>query len=138
MPESVVNNDIEARKKLSPFDMASIINEKKSFTESDVADYNSFMMNRIYSNTQDTVFFANEMNMAWQLPKELQFAFYYYGLPKKRRFGKWNKNQDDADSLELIQECFGYSRHKAKEVLPLLRPHLDSIRKELEKGGKSR
>lgn len=136
---SKLNNEVEQRKKLSPFDIASIINEKKGLLdESEMGDYSPYMLNRIMSNTQDTVFFANEMNMAWQLSKDMQFAFYYHGLPKKRRFGKWNKNSDDSDAIDLIKEYYGYSTNKAKDVLSILRPNLDSIRAELTKGGKSR
>ncbi len=133
----VINNEVEQRKKLSPFDIASMINEKKGLLgESELVDYSPYMINRILSNNQDTIFFANEMNSAWGLPKDMQFAFYYYGLPKKKRYAPWHKNQDDNDNLNLIEEYFGYSRNKAKQVLPLLHQHLDSIREELKKGGK--
>lgn len=123
--------------RLSPFDIASNINEKKGLLDVAEVGYEPFVVNRVFSNTQDSVLFANEMNAAWGLPKDMQYAFLYYGLPKKKRFGKWHKNQDDKDDLEPIQEYFGYSRHKAKMVLSLLRPHLDQIRSELQKGGRN-
>lgn len=124
--------------KLSPFDIASNINNKSSPLDVKEVGFDAFVINRVFSNTSDSVFFANEMNQCYNLPKEMQYDFYYYGLPKKQRYGKWHKNQDDKVELEVIQEYFGYTRNKAKQVLALLRPHLDSIRKELEKGGRRR
>lgn len=122
--------------KLSPFDIANNINEKKEFLDVNEVGYDSWTINKVFSNTQDSVLFANEMNSHWNLPKEMQYAFLYHGLPKKKRFGKWHKNQDDKAELEVIQEYYGYSRHKAKQVLSLLRPRLADMKQELEKGGR--
>lgn len=122
--------------KLSPFEITSHINEKKGVLDVEEVGYDAYVINRVLSNTADSVLFANEMNRYWNTPKQQQYDFYYHGLPKKKRFGKWHKNQDDKDSLELIQEYFGYSRRKAKDVLKLLQPHLTEIAQELEKGGR--
>lgn len=126
-----------ANEKSNPFDIASTINEKKGVLEAEEVGYNSYMMNKIFSNTIDTVLFANEMNMHWRTPPQQQFDFYYHGIPKKKRFGKWHKNQDDEETLALISEYYGYSKSKAKDVLTLVTPFLEDIRKELEKGGRS-
>lgn len=121
--------------KLSPFEIASVINEKKGTVDVDEVGYAPYVVNRVFSNTMDSVIFANEMNRWWRLDPQMQFDFYYHALPKRKRFGKWHKNQDDMKDLELIQAAFGYSKKKAKSVLPLLKPHLASIEKELDKGG---
>lgn len=122
--------------KLSPFDLASHLNEKKGELNVEEVGYEPYVINRVFSNTIDTVLFANELNRYWMVPKQQQFDFYYHGLPKKKRYGKWHKNQDDKASLELISEYFGYSLRKSKDALSLLRPHLDEIAQELEKGGR--
>jgi hypothetical protein len=122
---------------MSPFDIASHINEKKGVLDVEDIGYNAYVINKVLSNTGDSVLFANEMNRWWSTSNQLQFDFYYHGLPKKKRYGKWHKNQDDTESLNLIQEYYGYSRKRAKDVLTLLRPYLDDIRKELEKGGRN-
>lgn len=122
--------------KESPFDMAKRLNEKSGHVDVQTTGYEPYMINRVMSNTSDTILFANEMNRFWQMPKQWQFDFYYFGLPKKKRFGKWNKNTDDVQALSLIEEYFGYSRSKAKDVLELLRPHLPEIAEELKKGGR--
>ncbi len=122
---------------MSPFEITSHINEKKGVLDVEEIGYNAYVINKALSNTIDSALFANEMNRYWDIPTQQQFDFYYYGLPKKKRFGKWHKNQDDVESLNLIQEYYGYSRKRAKDVLSLLRPYLDDIRKELEKGGRN-
>ena len=123
--------------KMSPFDIASHINEKKGVLDVEEVGYDAYMINRVMSNTMDSVLFANEMNRCWGIDKQWQFDFYYRGLPKKSRYGKWHKNQDDKAELDIIQEKFGYSRRKAKDVLGLLRPHLAEIADELQKGGRN-
>ena len=122
--------------KMSPFDIASHINEKKGVLDVDEVGYDTYVINRALSNVVDTVLFANEMNRCWGIPKQWQFDFYYHGIPKKKRYGKWHKNQDDKKSLEMIQEYYGCSLRKAKDMLDLLRPRLDELAKELEKGGR--
>ena len=123
--------------KLSPFDIANNINDKGDLLDVAEVGFDSYVVNKIFSNTADSIFFANEMNSNWSLPRDMQYAFYYYGLPKKKRYGKWHKNQDDKDELAVIQEYYGYSLHKAKQVLSLLRPRLADMKQELEKGGRS-
>lgn len=127
---------MSSTKKLTPFDITSNINEKKDYLDVQDVGYDAYVINRVMSNTADSVLFANEMNRYYSLDRDQQYAFFYFGLGKKKRFGKWHKNQDDKEALEIIQEYYGYSRHKAKDVLSLLRPHLDDIKLELDKGGR--
>lgn len=122
--------------KLSPFEMASVLSEKKGRPDVEMTGYNAFMVNRVMSNTKDSVLFANELNQFWNIPEQWQADFYYHGLDKRKRFGKWNK-KDIHEHLEIIQEYTGYTKAKAMEVLDLLIPHLDSIKEALEKGGSS-
>lgn len=124
--------------KPSPFDVANCINEKTGELNADEIGYDSYMMNRIFSNTKDTVLFANELNIRWNnLTKQQQFDFYYHGIPKKKRYGKWHKNQDDRATLDLIQEAFNMSRRKAKDVVELIRPKMEELQQELNKGGRN-
>lgn len=124
--------------KLSPFEIADVINQKKGELIADEVGYDSYMTNRIFSNTKDTVLYANEMNIRWNnLTKQQQFDFYYNALPKKRRFGKWHKNQDDREILDLISKAYGLSRKKAKDVVEFVRPQIESLKQEFEKGGRN-
>lgn len=121
--------------KLSPFEMASVLSEKKGRPDVEEAGYNAYMINRVMSNTKDSVLFANEMNQV-RVPDQWQADFYYYGLDKRKRFGKWNKPEIH-ENLDMIQEYTGYSRAKALEIIDLLLPHLDTIRQEMDRGGAS-
>lgn len=120
--------------KLSPFDMASVLSEKKGRPDVEIVGYSAYMTNRVMSNVKDSVLFANEMNQYWDTPAQWQADFYYYGLDKRKRYGKWNK-ADAHENLELLQEYTGYSRSKVIEVMDLLTPHLDEIKQEMDKGG---
>lgn len=122
--------------KKTPFEIVSALCDK-TLGRIDTGEYgyDAFVVNRALSNVYDTVLFANEMNGAFNLPKQMQCDFYFYGLDKRKRYGKWYKNQDNEKNLELIQEYLGCSRGKAKEVEDILIPHLNDIRKSLYKGG---
>lgn len=121
--------------KLTPFEIASIINDKKGRIDIDECGYDPYVINRVFSNTRDTVLFANEMNANARIPKQMQFDFYYYSLPKQKRYGKWFKTVYDKEKIDLIKEYTGFSFDKAKDLLSILEPHLDEIREELNKGG---
>lgn len=123
--------------KLSPFEITGTLNEKKGVLDVSEVGYDAFVINRVMSNTIDTVLFANEMNRCWGADKQWQFDFYYYGLPKKKRYGKWHKLSEEKDAIKLIQARFGYSHNKAKDVLDILRPHLPQIEQELKTGGRN-
>ena len=101
-------------------------------------DYSPFICNKALSQTRDLIYFANELN-GITLDKDQHYAFLYHAIPKKRRFSKWNKNTDDKTNIELIQEYYGYSYHKAKEVLSLFtEDRINYIKSELTKGGRKK
>lgn len=98
--------------------------------------YDSWNINRCFSNTPDSVLFANEMNMSTSLGKKAQYDFYYYGLEfNPKRYGPWNKAAKRDEYIKLIMERYQYSYQKAREVLPLLIDKMDVIKEYLEKGG---
>ena len=80
--------------------------------------YPAFMVNRALSYFNDTVLYANEMNVNHHLDNILQYHFLINIVRKKKRFSKWLKPQE-VNNLELIKEYYGYSNEKAKSVLPL-------------------
>ena len=129
--------------KMSPFDVAKNINEKLGeLTSDDIKEnYNPFIVNKIFSMTQDTVFFANELNRCYNLDKDMQYRFYYLVLNKKKRYAKWNKKEKayDESELNLIKQKYNYSTKRATEAIELLtRQQINSIKAEFEKGGKNR
>ena len=125
-------------KKLGLFDITNIINMKTgelSFDEIKQA-YTPFVINKAFSQTKDTIFYADEMNRNSTLPVDMQYDFYYHLIPKKKRYGKWNKKDADIEEfINIIQEVYDYSYTKAQEVLPILKPYEAELRKCLDKGG---
>ena len=124
-------------KKRSPFDYISMINDKsgRHIMEDDSVGFEPFIINKGFSNNLDSVFFANEVNQ-YQLDKQLLFDFYYYGLSKKKRYGKWfKKDSTNQEHIDLIKEYFDYSTQKAIDVYPLLIDSIDDIKTALDKGG---
>jgi len=82
-------------------------------------DYQPYLVNHALSFGSDTLFFANEMNKYPNLPKKLQYDFYWYGIPKGKRFNKWIK-KEKFEHLDLIKKYYGYSTKRAIETLNIL------------------
>lgn len=107
--------------KLSPFDIAKTINTKSEHMEVD-KDFNRFLINKLFSNTQDSVFFANEANMfTSNMTEQMIYDFYYKGLPKSSRYGKWFKaeKEDNPEMIEYIMNYFNYNKSKAVRAISL-------------------
>jgi hypothetical protein len=126
------------KEKIGLFDIINNIYEKKGgfLPPSDLKDYQPYIVNKALSQQRELIHLANEMNILNNIDKEMHYAFLYYGVPKKRRYGKWSKNEDDKESISVIQEYYGYSYRRAKEVLPLLANKITELKRNLEKGGK--
>jgi hypothetical protein len=83
----------------------------------------------------DTVIYANEMNARSHLDFQLQFDFLINTIRPRKRYNKWLK-AEPVEVLDLIQEYYGYSITKARQVLPLLNAdQLRYIKERLNKGG---
>jgi hypothetical protein len=132
---------MEDTPKLSPFDfVGSITDSKKDLIVDDETEkqYNAFIVNRQLSYFQDTVLFANEMNLKGDCDKKLQFDFLRLGINKRKRFSKWTKVEKD-DDIDLLVRVYGYSKDKARTDLKLLKPdELEKIRARATMGGLKR
>jgi NACalpha-BTF3-like transcription factor len=109
---------------MSFFDFLNAINDnKKDLIRQDPStekDYVPFMVNRGLSYFSDTIMFANEMNQNADICKSWQFDFYRIGIPKKKRFSKWHKRDQNSDDINLVMREYGYSAQKAAAALELL------------------
>ena len=145
-----------APKKLSFFDFLNSINEGtngKSLLDTCRADnsegaadpssadraYLPFMVNRGLSYFNDTVLFANEMNMHHGLPPKMQYDFYRHAIRPRKRFSKWSKKIDDSADIQLLQQHYKYNATLAREAHSLLSTaQMASIRKMYDKGGSTK
>jgi hypothetical protein len=125
---------------ISPFDFANAINHSKQALIVDdwsEKQYNAWIVNKSMSYGADTVIYANEMNSRPHLDRRLQFDFLINTVRPRKRYNKWLK-PETVDVLATIQEYYGYSIDKARQVLPLLSDlQLETIKNKLNKGGKS-
>lgn len=126
---------------IGPFDYLNSINDtKEDLMVDDLAEkqYNPYMVNKGLSYFQDTVLFANEMNVLNSLPKRLQYDWFINTIRKRKRFSKWNKPNVESD-IEAVKEYYGYSNEKARNVLSLLSPtQLKTIKNKVSKNGRTR
>ena len=83
------------------------------------------------------MFWANEMNRLWSLEKELQFEFYYKGIPKGKRFSKWEKKLEEDDLVTLLCQVYTINKMKAADMLKVLtEEQIEIIKTKYRKGGK--
>lgn len=124
---------------MNPFEFLNDINYGKSnIMVDDIAEkaYAPFMVNRGLSYFQDTVLFANEMNVNHHIDNRLQFDFLINIVRKKKRFSKWAKPEKLSD-VEVVKEYYGYSNEKARQASKLLSSEqVDELRKKVYKGGR--
>ncbi len=116
----------------------SINNTKKNLIEEDSSlskEYPPYIINKCLSGHMDSVLFANEMNKAHFLDKDIQYLFYLNSLRKRRRFSPWIR-KDKIEDLDCVKQYYGYSNEKASQVLKILsREQIDFIKKRLDTGG---
>ena len=125
---------------MTPFDFLNAINQsKKDLIKEDPTnekEYSAWMVNRGLSYFPDTVMYANEMNQRHQISNKWQFQFLLNSIPKKKRFSKWFKREEEKH-LKLVMDCYGYSSEKAKQVLGILTPEqLKTIEEKQYTGGR--
>jgi hypothetical protein len=123
---------------ISPFDFINAIHHSKEALITDdwsERQYNPYIVNRGLGFGADTVIYANEMNARPHLDRLLQFDFLINTIRPRKRYNKWLK-AETVEVLDTIQEYYGYSKEKARQVLPLLSDtQLKTIKSRLNRGG---
>ncbi len=125
----------------SPFDIGkSILQTKEDLYDSEDLfnrEYAPFMVNRILSNSERTVMFAECMDKYVVIDKKIQYDFYMKGIPKSRSFQKMWTKKESADinttHVDLICSTMNISQKRAMEIYNLLGPAI--IDAELDKRG---
>ena len=124
---------------MNPFEYLNSINmTKQDIMVDDITEklYNSFIVNRSLSYFNDTVLYANEMNVNHHIDNRLQFDFFINIVRKKKRFSKFMKPETVSD-VEAVKEYYGYSNEKAKSALTLLTSdQINELKKKVYKGGR--
>lgn len=123
------------------FDFLNAINStKQNLIKEDPQsekEYVPFMVNRGLSYFPDTIMYANEMNKSASIPKKWQFDFYLNSIPKKKRFSKWHKKDQNSDDLKLVMNAYDYSAEKAAVALEILTDdQMKELREAYSQGGR--
>lgn len=130
---------------MSPFDFMNAVSfDKKDIISQDEnpelaeKQYSAYMVNRGFSNFEDTILHANEMNMRAHLFNDAQFTYYLGALRKRKRFSKWTKAEKNAD-LDAIQHVYNCNRTIAKLYLKALsQEDLKKLHESMALGGVSK
>ena len=124
----------------------SITHTKKyESPENNAHKYSQWRTNSTLSNYDDTIFYANEMNRV-NLPDQLHYDFYFYGVRKRSRFFKQDSKEEkkrlkikqdkEEELISLLSDYYKYNVVRVKEILKILTPEqIECIRKKQEKGG---
>lgn len=132
----------KAATRLSFFDLVGAINLKTPVEWTDEVDaaYNSFMVNRAFSQYPDTVWFADLLNQYPNLDKRLCFDLLYTQVPKKKRFGAWAKAEKQTADEQLLSDFLGISSEKTKSyilTLDVVFPEWrEKLQEQTEQGGR--
>jgi hypothetical protein len=122
---------------LSDF-LTSINSSKEDLVEKEPLcekEYIPFVVNKCLSYFPDTIFYANQINVRPGLDKKMQYDYLRLSVSKRKRFSKWFKEEKN-DNIKLIQEYYGYSYRRAKEVLECLTDdNIKTIKDSLKTGG---
>ena len=129
-------------KDLTPFDFmnAASFSKEDLIRNSDIPEhtekmYTPYVVNRGFTNFEDTILHANEMNMRHGLFDAAQFDYYKAVLRKRKRFSKWPKADKDIN-LDAIQEVYQCNRTVAKQYLKVLNEEqLKDVHAHLVTGG---
>lgn len=98
----------------------SILKTKKYCLEQE-SDYVPFIVNRALSYHTDCIFYANEMNINYNVSKKLQYDYYINKIrAKSRPFVPWQKKVKKSDDLQSVKTYYGYSDSKALVALSIL------------------
>lgn len=98
-------------------------------------EYPPFIINKCMAGHIDTIMYANQLNINFDLDKKLQYDFYINIVRKRKRFSPWIRKEKIED-LEYVKSYYGYSNEKAKQALNILtKEQLNFIKSKFETGG---
>lgn len=127
---------------VNPFTFLNAINESKENLMRGSADdrlmeksYNPFIVNRTLSYFPDTLGYAQEMNLRWEIDHVCQFEYLLNMVRKRKRRRKWDKPVK-VENIDLIMEYYGCNRQRALETVEVLTDdQIETMRARLYKGG---
>lgn len=125
--------------KMNPFDFVKSVSYDKDdimHDEHDESSYAPYLTNKSLSYHEDSIYFANEMNIRFDTGNRLQYLFFLNILRKRKRFSSWEKPEENS-VVELVSNYYGVSTDKAKEYFNLMtQDQCEELKKRMAVGGK--
>ena len=117
-----------------PWEYVKSISETKEniITNAETEEmYNPYMINKSLSYFPDTILYAQDMNLFYNLDKKLQYDYLINTIKPRRRWsGAWPKSIKD-DDIELIQQMFNVNSKKALSIKSILtKQQIAELRKQ--------
>ena len=103
-------------KKQTPFDVINALSETRPLTYNDLLEkgpYDTFLINRSLSLSEDTTFIAAILNERSFLDKDVQANLIINTVRPRRRWAKWPKTVDKSKD-QLVANYYGISLREAK------------------------
>jgi hypothetical protein len=100
-----------------PFKIINAINAGKE--PDDISAFNPWITNRFFSFFPDTLFFAQLMNLNYDLEPKHQLIFLRNTIRPSKRWQKWMKKTEN-DKYNIVREWYGFSDRKTKDALAVL------------------
>lgn len=101
-----------------PFSVINDINAGKE--PKNPEKFSPWLTNRFYSFFPDTLYFAQLMNLNYDLEPRLQLLFLINTIRPSKRWNKWLKREAQSNNYELVREWYSFSDKKTKEALAVL------------------
>jgi len=115
-----------------PFNVINDINAGKE--PKNPEKFSPWLTNRFFSMFPDTLFFAQMMNMNFNLDEKYQLEFLINTVRPSKRWQKWLKREQESSNHELIQNWYGYGDQKTKEALKVLtKEQIEELKKKNKK-----
>lgn len=138
----------EPEEKVTIFDIINDISNHGNYVESyyDLnkilpTAFNSFMLIKAFSNFQDTILLANELNRKPDIPDEMKWRFLKETVTKRKRYSKWFKSLEDEEPISLLAKYYDCSVNEMRKNISVMnKEKINEILKELnpEKYDKSK
>jgi len=98
--------------------------------------YNPYIINRFIAMNSETIGFASIMNKLYFLPKKMQYYFYLYGIPNKKRYSKYVLKVEKNEDIDFLSKHYNVNKLVAKQYLKILtKEQLKEIYSIYDKGG---
>lgn len=106
----------------------------------DEKQYAPFMVNKALSSHIDCIFYANDMNINYDLPSKMQYDYLFNSIRKmKRPFQPWDKKSKEGAEFLAVKEYFKYSNEKTRVAMGILtKEQIADIVKKMTPGGISK